>query len=39
MKRITTSVMLLHLTELHALRTLAPDGRLLILTRMVRLFA
>jgi hypothetical protein len=39
MKGITTSAMLLNLTELQALRSLAPDGRLLILTRMVRSFA
>jgi MFS family permease len=31
--------MLLNLTELQALRSLAPDGRLLVLTRMVHLFA
>jgi MFS family permease len=39
MQRITTSAMRLNLTELQALRTLAPDGRLLIVTRLVRMFA
>ena len=36
---ITANAMRLDMTELEALRALAPDGRLLILTRMVRLFA
>jgi hypothetical protein len=39
MEGIIANAMRLNLTELQALRTLAPDGRLLILTRMVRLVA
>jgi MFS family permease len=39
MKRITTDAMLLTLPEIHALRSLTRDGRLLMVSRVVRLFA